>query len=229
MNKCVSALSGVAAIALALAGAGAAKAADSWTGPYVGATIGMSTAQTSSVEGYLDYDEYGEGHVTSNSVSGNIGVNAGYDKQYGSVVFGGEADLNYLGNGNSTRVYDGYVSVKSRDNGLAILKARAGVAHDNWLAYVTGGPALLIVRHKSEWTSDQETCANHSAYTSCVNGGKLALAIGAGVQAKISKTWSVKAEYLYVDGPSYHTTTEGYQYTWQDSLSLARVGLEYSF
>jgi outer membrane immunogenic protein len=230
MNKLALGLSGAAAMALALAGA--AHAADTWTGPYVGVTVGMSTAQTNSVEGYLDYEDDGAGHVTSNSVSGNIGVNGGYDKQFGSVVLGAEADLNVLGNSTSNKINENEVSIKSRDNGVAILKFRAGIAHDNLLAYVTGGPAVIVVRHTSEWPGDSETCSGKGVnleYTSCVNAGKLALAIGGGVQAKLSRKWSVKAEYLYIDGPSYHTNTEGYQYSWQDSLSLARVGVEYSF
>jgi outer membrane immunogenic protein len=232
MRNIAVALSSVASLALALGCAGAAHAADDWTGPYVGATIGMSVAQTNSVEGYLDYEDYSEGHITANSVSGNVGVNAGYNKQFGSVVLGAEADVNYLGNSSSNRVYDGDVSVKSMVSGLGMLKFRAGIAHDNWLVYVTGGPALMVVRHKSGWPGDSETCSGTGKdldYTSCVDGAKLGLAIGGGVQAKLTKKWSVKAEYLYVDGPAYHTTYDSYQYSWQDSVNLARVGLVYSF
>lgn len=129
----------IVAVALVLA-AGAAPAADfptgsgapyltsaySWTGPYVGGSLG-----------------YEFGRITRNPTRpGGIegGARGGYNWQTGRFVFGGEAEL-------SASAADGmFAPWKFSNPWFGTVRARAGYALNNILFYGTAGLALGQVR-----------------------------------------------------------------------------------
>ena len=198
-----------AALTAAMAG-GAAWAADlpsspyypapapmgsySWTGPYLGANLG-----------------YEWGSVSNNPTrpSGAAGgIQGGYIWQSGRFVFGGEGDLQF------SNANDLFAPWKFSNPWFGTVRARAGVAINNFLLYGTAGFAF------GEVTAETVGLLSESH----VNVG---WTVGAGVEVGLAGNWSAKAEYLYIDLASNNFgltgTTNGL------STSLLRLGVNYHF
>lgn len=165
-------LSGVAA--LALVGATGAFAADlpsrkapapvfvppafTWTGFYVGVNAGFNWGDNGSTyignAGLLT--ALGTAGIPA-SFSGNSdgftgGVQAGYNYQFGQIVVGVEADINYIDGKKSVSAINfgtfptfGTAVVSANASSgieyLGTVRARLGFAADRFLVYVTGGLA----------------------------------------------------------------------------------------
>jgi outer membrane immunogenic protein len=201
-----------------------------WTGFYAGATLGAGYNTVDSVEGYLDYDEYGTGHASNHDISVNGGATLGYNWQFRSLVLGAEADVSLSSFSTSSLMYESEVALKSQMDWFTTARLRAGYATDNFLFYVTGGAVWANVKHTSEWVGE-DLCGHDTDYTSCVSRTELGVASGVGVEAMLSRKWSVKAEYLHFAFPTIKTQdSEGpYNYTWNDSADIVRAGLNYHF
>lgn len=145
----------------------APTAAYSWLGPYVGLNAG-----------------YGWGEIGPNSTlepSGFIGgATIGANWQWGSLVFGPEADIMFSG------LDDGSASASKWElDWLGTVRGRVGAAWDRFLPYVTGGLAYGKGVLTTPAFKDDVT---HIGWT-----------VGAGVEAAVTQTISAKIEYLYVD------------------------------
>jgi outer membrane immunogenic protein len=202
--------------------AGQANAADTWTGPYVGATLGVGQYSSNVTDGdeYISY-----ANLTGKGTAINGGVTAGYNWQFKSFVLGVEGDFNYL-NSTSGKVegYDPTEYVKIDSNWFTSIRARAGVTYDNVLIYVTGGPAWVNAKHTLNYDNEPQ-------YSFSTTSTTLGAALGLGVEANIAARWTVKAEYLYVDVQSVHLITPDNSgpFTFNDSVNIARVGFNYKF
>jgi outer membrane immunogenic protein len=205
----------------ALAGAGAASAADfgavpyakapayapvasviGWGGFYVGANAGGVWAHSE----ITDVNPYAAaalpGTVTSINTSGFLaGGQAGYNWQASNYVFGLEADGGFMdlggnklltGTGSGTRV--GLTSGAFGD-----FTGRAGITFDRALFYVKGGYAII------------EGASSFSTVTGSFSGIRKpstdsGFTIGGGVEYKFAPNWSAKVEYLHY----YFGNTLGY-------------------
>ncbi|HVB89660.1 MAG TPA: outer membrane beta-barrel protein [Beijerinckiaceae bacterium] len=249
-----------------LAGVASAAAADliqppvyNWTGFYIGANAGAAfgefaprTSAAYSGFGYFATTSIpaiaAVGAQTIDPTGFTGGIEAGYNMQSGSFVFGLESDFDYFGlRGSATNsgVYPccgptGFtVNSSARTSGLFTLRPRIGIAHDNLLFYATGGLAVTNISGSFSF-SDNFANASESA---AVSQTKTGYAVGAGVEAGLWTNWTVKAEYLYVDfgrlsTTSTNLTTGGGFLLWPEnqfthsirlSASIARVGLNYHF
>jgi outer membrane immunogenic protein len=199
-----------AAFAL-IAAAGAAQAADlnrgyykapaayapppvySWMGPYIGLNLG-----------------YQWGDVTHNPAepSGFAGgLQIGHNWQMGQFVYGLETDIQLSG------ADDKFAGWKFSNPWFGTARARAGVALNNILLYVTGGLAYGRVEGEFLGFSESKT---HFGYT-----------IGGGMEVGLTPNWSAKAEYLWID-----LGDRGYALTGQNNgfeSSLLRFGVNYRF
>lgn len=124
---------------------GAAGAAFTWTGGYVG-------AQTGHVWGDGRFD--GNGDYADPEPDGFIGgLYAGVNYQFGSnIVAGIEADIAWGGADDSVLVYNSAgipwpadFPVVQEINQTGAVRARLGYAMDRWLPYVAGGVAFAAV------------------------------------------------------------------------------------
>jgi outer membrane immunogenic protein len=206
--------------ALGLVAAGAASAADlpsrkgpvaapvymppafSWTGFYVGANAG-----------------YGWGNVNANGFAnvGDLdgfvgGGQVGYNYQMGQFVLGLEADLQAadLSSGNNL----GLVNVKTDYFGT--VRARAGVAFDRFMPYITGGWAYGNVKTSIPaigFSSDR----SHT-------GG---FAVGAGLEYAVTNNIIAGVEYLYVDLGEKNIAGAGTKVG--TDFSVVRARLSYKF
>jgi outer membrane immunogenic protein len=182
------------------------------------------------------------------------GVQAGYNYQMDRFVIGVEADANYLGLRTSYAIgpllgalgpgtYS--VTAASSADALFTLRARAGIAIDRNLVYITGGLAASTFGF-SQNISYLNPRLNFLPFTPAAGGAnagsasstKVGWTIGAGFERMLNNNWSVKAEYLYVDlgtqsFSSSYTDLQPAVFAVQhkDSLTanILRLGVNYRF
>jgi len=159
---------------------------DTWTGFYVGANVGFASARADSLITTVD---------TSQTLTGIIGGGqVGYNWQHnGPWVFGVELDAQGSSQDatwNGT-IGGGAVSQQTSLPWFMTLRGRVGYAiGPTWMIYVTGGGAWGDVK-------SVVTAAGPGTFTwDETRGGWV---IGVGVEGRINRQWSWKAEYLHVD------------------------------
>jgi outer membrane immunogenic protein len=185
-----------------------------WQGAYIGLNAGYGWADSGEAEP--------EGLLG--------GGQLGYNWQRDRFVFGIEGDIqaadlndsqNFTFNngfGRATSDIEWFSTIRGRvgvTNGPALFYLTGGVAFadiDNRLAVVDGGTPILF--------SEQNT---RTGYT-----------VGGGLEWKIAKNWTAKAEYLYLDFGDETVTgfdAAGNRYSTDidTDAHVARVGLNYQF
>jgi len=222
-----------------------------WTGFYVGGNIGghWGSDKISSSTDPLGWTPAGAAFIDSNSPAtlnsdGVIGgVQAGYNWQAGSGVFGIETDANWLG-GSSSRTWvssgvatpapGDFMHNTSQADFLFTLRPRLGVTMDRALLYVTGGYAYGTVKTSDTFSSFGGTTPASTSSTT----GRSGWTVGGGLEYAYGNNWSAKIEYLYVDLGSFNSSipscagcavgsdiTVNHKYT----DNIVRVGLNYKF
>ncbi len=192
-----------------------------WTGFYVGASVGTVSSMT-------DYSsaDYGSWEKSSTQGSGALaGLGAGYNYQYGNVVVGLEGDYSFAtaksGFGDSN-----YVAGESKLTGFGTLRARFGFALDRTLVYATGGLAIANLQSKTVLYNDDADC--RSAFKKASFGWTA----GAGVEHALSNNVTLKIEALYADfGKKSVLNSDncGCTTSFKNTAAVARVGLNYKF
>ena len=178
--------------------------------------------------------------VRSSSFTG--GVQAGYNWQSGGVVFGLEADFNWM----SLRASQGpaafpfgsnpaltfVVNQSVRTNWLATVRPRVGFTANNVLIYATGGLAVADLRY-DESINDAGCCAwIENASLSKTKAGWVA---GGGLEVALQRNWSAKAEYLHAEFSGETTTAANavgeinVHRISRYGIDIVRVGLNYRF
>ncbi|MGH6771098.1 MAG: outer membrane protein [Xanthobacteraceae bacterium] len=218
--------------------------APSWAGPYVGIFAGYgwdradATAPFDANTGFF-YNFTGAPYradVDGFFGGGTLGINW----QSGSLVFGFEGELGYLGlkgsaidpNGILFGTPDTVTRFKSDLYGAAY--GRLGVAAGNALFYGKGGVAFL----KSE-ASTIDPCvappASCGTGTLTMTGSKTLVGWsgGGGVEWMFGPQWSLKTEYAYFDfgkintgGPS-NAAGEFYRQSIDVTVHTAKAGINY--
>jgi outer membrane immunogenic protein len=151
----------------------------------------------------------GTGTITSSGFTG--GGQAGFNLRAGSnVVFGVEADFDAFKLSGSRQVSGTYpvnsegppgagapftVTSSINTDWLATVRGRLGfLATPNWLIYATGGLAITNLQVGSSYIDYLPATENSTA-----TSNKTGWTVGGGVQWALSKNWSLKAEYLYLN------------------------------
>jgi outer membrane immunogenic protein len=198
---------------------------DTWTGFYVGANVGFASARAESdIMATVD---------TSQTLTGIIGGGqVGYNMQRGPWVFGLEFDVQ---GSSQDATWSGIVGGGGGGGGTAVsqqvslpwfmtLRGRVGYAiGPTWMIYVTGGGAWGEVKSVT-------TAVGPGVFSwDETRGGWV---IGAGVEGRINRQWSWKAEYLHVDLGSRNTLLFGMP-TVTTALGvtndIGRVGVNFHF
>jgi outer membrane immunogenic protein len=235
-----------AAIA-ALGWAGSAYAADmpvkapplmpapayTWTGWYVGGNLGYGWgAGSNPSQSFIDTSG---GGLTAYIAGGGIvpaaadpkgvigGAQIGYNWQTNNFVFGLVTDFDGSGmtatttNVTPTNGINGTTTLSRKMDWLGTLRARAGVAQQNWLWYVSGGLAYGHIQENLTFASTAAAQATGSH--SRTRAGWTA---GTGFEYGWSR-WTAGLEYLYVDlGRSSVTETfSGYAGAAGDSVTMS--------
>jgi outer membrane immunogenic protein len=200
-----------------------------WTGFYAGANLGYSWGTSRSDWNVLAASPLGAPGFCGivNNVIGNLlcangtdshtlngaiaGLQAGYNWQTGNFLLGIETDIQISGQrGDGTSAVGifavGQPTIVSTTHTekllwLGTLRGRAGFASDRWLIYATGGLAYGEVASDGSATATTFFCGGTvcplSNWSNRVT--KAGWTVGAGVEGAVSRNWSLKVEYLYVD------------------------------
>jgi outer membrane immunogenic protein len=192
-----------------------------WNGFYIGANAGMVWAK-----GSVEETDVGGAGVPSDTLtkSGLIaGVQVGYNWQFSNIVLGLEGDFDFASATNNSQ-YTATDLHNTRISSLGTARARVGVTFDRWLPYVTGGAAFANL--KNELVDTGAVGATMSRGSASVTGWT----IGGGLEYGFDNHWSAKIEYLYAKFPDKTDASQSpYIFKFTDSLSLARVGVNYRF
>ena len=165
----------------------------SWARPYIGGNLGYAWG---SVDNNL---------TRPSGLSG--GVQAGYNWQTGSWVFGVEGDI------QATGAEDTFAPWKFSNPWFGTVRGRVGYALSNILFYGTGGLAFGELRGETFGLSESHTTAGWTA--------------GVGAEFGFASSWSAKIEYLYVDLANDPFTITGRSNGYQ--FGLVRAGVNYHF
>jgi outer membrane immunogenic protein len=182
-----------------------------WTGFYVGVNAGYGWST-----GNNDVFIPGIGTVSSGDNGGFVGGGQiGYNYQIGSFVVGVETDLQYADIGGRR---DDNLALGFNDNGsdnyFGTVRARAGVAFDRALLYVTGGFAYGDVGGNGGGS----------------NGG---WTLGGGVEYAFTNNLTAKIEGLYVNidrsNDRFLVPTTAFLSNRDNEFGVVRAGLNYKF
>lgn len=142
------------------------------------------------------------------------GLQGGYNYQWGSVVLGAEADIDYAaikGHGESVLMttYGNLPAAAATTgeeslNWFGTLRARLGyLPWDSLLVYGTGGLAFGHASLSGMMVNTQLRVGACAIGTFCAGASTskwmLGWTIGAGIEYALYRNWTVKAEYLYYD------------------------------
>jgi outer membrane immunogenic protein len=198
-----------------------------WSGFYLGAVAAggildttLSDSDENIVFGSFDISDWGWA----------AGLTAGNNWHLGAIVLGIETDISW--SGFEINEYDGNYWDIQHDRSwdwFATIRARAGVAIENALVFVSGGAAFVDVDFTAY--DPPNNCLNANGY--CLEETKVGLAFGAGAEYGVTDNLSFKLEGLWISLPTdavddvvdneednYHVTS---------SAAMARLGLNLHF
>ncbi|HEX2135194.1 MAG TPA: outer membrane beta-barrel protein [Microvirga sp.] len=213
----------------ALQAAAPAPALPRWSGFYAGVHAGGARADWDNAIGFVSIDctPCSRGATTFGTFTGPGGddtavlggVQAGYNLQSGSLLFGFEADwsLTDLGTRRGYRIPsasllaaglgaitgepDGFTSVwRAEVDWLATARGRIGVTAGNLLFYATGGLAFADARTTVGFLAlAPARSPDLIPVSASADPVRVGWTVGAGLEAAVSSDLSIKVEYLYAD------------------------------
>lgn len=182
-----------------------------WSGAYVGLNAGYGFGKAKFE--YTDFDESEDSEVNSLNGNGFLGgLQAGYNWQSGSFVYGIESDIQY----SDIKAKEDFEGAAKID-WFGTTRARVGFAPaDRVLAYATGGVAYGKLRLDT-WLFD-------------ISKTKIGWTVGAGVEYAIDSNWSLKTEYLYTDlGKWTFAESDSDRNAMSFNFHTVRAGVNYKF
>ena len=213
---------------------------------------------TDPVTEWYDFDDC-DGSFTSGWGAGTIdycgdtsnlsgmfgGIQAGYNFQADSFVFGLEADAflsSIDGDGDADWSYD-YGSPDTGNTETSIdydvdafgtVRARAGFAIDRFMPYVTGGLAWGLVDVSADSYNVNNNSDPDTSFSGSDSHTALGWALGAGAEYAITDSMTMKVEYVYVDLGSVKSKFEyddGGPYNLKTDINMhtVKVGLNWKF
>jgi opacity protein-like surface antigen len=135
-----------------------------------------------------------------------IGGQAGYNWQFGNVVAGVEADINWLDGKTSATLDSPFhslpVSASTEMDWFATFRGRLGLAFSRTLIYATGGLAVAHVSNEWGLAGIEPRFRYDDTRSTWVVGG--------GLEYMMTKNWTVRVEGLFADfGDTPITTISG--------------------
>lgn len=251
---CVAATSSFAAdMALKAPPPAPIVAPPSWTGFYLGAHVGYGwgDAEVTLRPGPWFPGQpawlTANGSPTLNTSGALGGFQAGYNSKIGNWVLGVEADFSFadINGSRSTGLLTPPPALALANRSfaesdhldwLATFRGRVGYSVQNLLVYATGGLALGQRDYSQSILTDP--ALNFNNIRGSVTQTKTGWTVGGGLEYALTRNWSVKAEYLYVDLGSIGffadvDTAPGFGLTVDSSSKLtlhtARAGVNYRF
>jgi opacity protein-like surface antigen len=214
----------------------------SWAGFYLGVNGGGGITSTE----FFDPDCFSCADTKFQTPFGTVGGQLGYNWQWASTVLGLEGDLNWASakDTHSFALDDGNFAgtASFKFDAFGSVRARAGLAFDHTLVYVTAGPAW---GHFNSVTTLGNTLVPGNPSPSVRDiatddSWHWGFAAGAGVEYMLDPHWSLRVEYLFLDFPDVLVNfvpfppngsagDARFRMNYGYAAHLARVGLNYRF
>jgi outer membrane immunogenic protein len=231
----------------------------SWTGFYIGGNagydwkeVGINSNFSCPAGGCAVTNPTNLANITAAS-SGSVsahgftgGVQAGYNWQVNSTVFGIETDFDAfklkgsrsaaVPSVTTTSIFHPSTSIDT--DWLYTLRGRLGwAAVPTVLLYATGGLAVTDAKINNSYTTTNnpaDTAAGASSSSKTLAGWT----VGGGVEWSFAQNWTVKGEYLYVDFGSISTSANVnlalnnpnlFSTSADFKANIVRAGLNYKF
>ena len=206
-----------------------------WSGAYIGINVGYGKingdiANVAFANPYPgDFGPLPDEDGKFMMAGGLVGGQMGYNYQTGNLVLGLEADLDYTGiKGSYAFPNPNGINLDGEIQSIGTARVRLGYAVDNILLFATGGVAYGT-------TKAMLTTVPAPQYTASASKSYTGYAVGAGIEYGLTKNWTIKTEYLYVNLGKRSNT---YVFSGADEAAAAdtsltsnivRVGLNYKF
>jgi outer membrane immunogenic protein len=198
-----------------------------WSGFYIGINAGYGLANVT-----ID-DQNCNVSCSSQTLTPNgftVGGTLGYNWQFSSTVLGVEGDWNWINAKRTFNSFDWPSEHHAEIKSFGTLRARAGLAFDRTLVYVTAGVGWLNRDVHAIVTGPCDPCG----FTG-LSETKAGLAAGAGVEWAIWNNLSAKLEYLFIGVPTVNQIPDLRpngdfdNYNVSSNLHVVRVGLNWRF
>ena len=164
----------------------------SWTGIYFGGHLGAgwTTQEWRAIDFVLGTLRFGSGTASGFLGGAQIGVNYQVD----AMVFGIEADFSWADlSGETCFTFLALVQCNSKADRFGTVAGRLGIAVDRALVYFKGGAAWVHDTH------DLTIFQANFGQSSTVSNNKWGWTAGAGVEYALTRNWSAKLEYDFMD------------------------------
>jgi outer membrane immunogenic protein len=198
-----------------------------WTGPYVGAYVGVGASRSRG----RDPDGVPSGNIEHTGYGFSGGGTIGYNYQFNwgilgqKFVVGAEGDIGYFDTGHRTKDFADDLSYNSKSSWLATARARVGLTDGPTFNYVTAGFAAADLRDSNRAVSTGVEVSSSKTATGYV--------FGSGVETMLGGGWSAKTESLYINLESGNTLTNPSSglsiFTDKREFYTQRFGLNYQF
>lgn len=233
LSRFLAALSALAVLAAVPALAQEASADPSWTGSYLGGSVGA---------GYLTTDQYSPAQSHSSGTAAGYaipsyagwhlygGIHAGLDRQLGQTVLGLRLQHTVTGSGPDT-----YLKVDELMSANAValtsLSARAGyLVQPDLLGYVSASAVAGFFNYASvdeRWGQVDDS----------LDAVRAGWGIGGGFEFRLSDDISVFTEYTHMQFPTASSTfeygatssTKHWTYDFTHSLNIVQAGINFRF
>lgn len=180
--------------------------AATWSGFYVGGTLGYGFGATDVRGGSGSFDLDANGGVGT--------LFAGYNWQVGGAVLGLEADIGtgYLDDSLGA----GIGEVSSDLNVMGSLRARAGLlVSPAFLVYGTAGVAIADFDFRANGSTSSETLVGYQ--------------VGVGSELLITPAWTLRMEYIYTGLGAESVSHGGITNSYDPDFHTVRAGLSFRF
>jgi len=178
----------------------------SWSGLYVGGTVGGGMASLPVTD--VDDIEFVPGAPTLKSLGAAGGLHAGYNWQFApSFLFSLEGDFNW----SSLKASDSTcfancidvlrITASSKLDQFSTFRARFGLTSDRTLVFVTAGPAWGHVNASiTEFNCIAPACPPGAPNAIASDSSfRIGVALGGGVEYALTANWILRGEYLHLD------------------------------
>ncbi len=238
----------IAGVALILAGQ-AAHAADmpvksprqtalaaityDWTGFYIGGYWGTSIGQSRASTPAGPFDQVGQIDISKTgwTAGGTVGANW---QLHPSWLIGVEGDLGYLANDRRFLEWnDPRVTAGVKTSGYATARARFGYVTGASLLYATGGAAFVHVENTFGGCGLTGCGGGIVTAPNSVTSTRNGWTAGGGIETKLSRNWTQKTEYLYIDAGTTNFLavpfTTPHLTSFRNEFHVIKTGLNYQF
>src|ERR1700731_1216786 len=202
-----------------------------WDGFYVGGYYGDAISQSSAKTPILTEPFARIGEINVNDHQFTAGVTAGYNRKIGSnFLVGVEGDVGYLGFNRTFQEFNAVVAVGEKDDWYATLRARAGYLTGPSLLYVTGGAAFVHTTDSFGGVVPPLGAPPFFAPAASTTT-RTGWTAGGGIETKLSRNWSAKTEYLYIETGTNSFVANPFNLnattTFSHNIHVFKTGLNY--